>query len=165
MSFIVNTVVIFAVATAAVLFTPSSAAPTAADLHILPYFPVSPAGQIQQDSVPDPGNIGDWFTSIYDGLTKIIAKNLQNRDPEKVEEVRKYIKKMRSTFMTPVANFIQQYYPNYYDYAASNDVLMKAIFSFINLRQKMGEQPTIAMSQKDVESLAKLTKMLKTVTF
>ena len=164
MSFIVNTAAIFAVATAAVLLTPSSAAPTAADLRILPYFPSNPAGQIQQDSVPDPG-IGDWFTSIFDGLTKIIAKNLQNRDPEKVEEVRKYIKKMRSTFMTPVANFIQQYYPNYYDYAASNDVLMKAIFSFINLRQKMGEQPTIAMSQKDVESLAKLMKMLKTVTF
>ena len=164
MSFIVNTAAIFAVATAAVLLTPSSAAPTAADLRILPYFPSNPAGQIQQDSVPDPG-IGDWFTSIFDGLTKIIAKNLQNRDPEKVEEVRKYIKKMRSTFMTPVANFIQQYYPNYYDYAASNDVLMKAIFSFINLRQKMGEKPTIAMSQKDVESLAKLMKMLKTVTF
>ena len=162
MSFIVNTVVIFAVATAAVLFTPSSAAPTAADLHILPYFPISPAGQIQQDSVPDPGNIGDWFTSIYDGLTKIIAKNLQNRDPEKIEEVRKYIKQMR-TFVTPVANFIQQYWdPN--DYAASNDFLMKAYHSFMTLLRKMVEQPAIAMSQKDMESLAKLMKILKTVT-
>ena len=80
MTFIVNTAAIFAVATAAVLLTPSSAAPTAADLHILPYFPFNPAGEIQQDSVPDPG-IGDWFTSIFNGLTKTIAKSLQNQDP------------------------------------------------------------------------------------
>ena len=158
MSFIANTVVIFAVATAAVLFMPSSAAPTAADLRILPYLPFNPAGQIQQDSVPDPG-IGDWFTSIFDGVTKVIAKNLQNRDPEKIEGIRKYIKKMK-TFVTPGANFIQQFYPN--DIAANN--VMKAINSFLASLEKMVEQPTIAMSQKDVESLAKLMKMLKTVT-
>ena len=158
MSFIINTVVIFAVATAAVLFTPSSAAPTAADLHTLPYIPFNPAGEIQQDSVPDPG-IGDWFTSILNGLTKIIAKNLQDQDPEKIEEVRKYIKKMR-TFVTPVANFIQLFYPN--DVTATN--VIKAINSFLASLEKMVEQPTIAMSQKDVESLAKLMKMLETVT-
>ena len=160
MSFIINTVVIIAVATAAVLFTPSSAAPTAADLHTLPYIPFNPAGEIQQDSVPDPAaGIGDWFTSIFDGLTKIIAKNLQDQDPKKIEEVRKYIKKVR-TFVTPVANFIQLFYPN--DVAASN--VMKAINSFLASLEKMVEQPTVAMSQKDVESLAKLMKMLETVT-
>ena len=158
MTFIVNTAAIFAVATAAVLLTPSSAAPTAADLHILPYFPFNPAGEIQQDSVPDPG-IGDWFTSIFNGLTKTIAKSLQNQDPEKIEEVRKYIKKVR-TFVTPIANFIQQFYPN--DVAASN--VMKAINSFLASLEKMVEQPTVAMSQTDVESLAKLMKMLETVT-
>ena len=158
MTFIVNTAAIFAVATAAVLLTPSSAAPTAADLHILPYFPFNPAGEIQQDSVPDPG-IGDWFTSIFNGLTKTIAKSLQNQDPEKIEEVRKYIKKVR-TFVTPIANFIQQFYPN--DVAASN--IMKAINSFLASLEKMVEQPTVAMSQTDVESLAKLMKMLETVT-
>lgn len=91
MSFIIiNTVVIIAVATAA-LFMPSSAAPTAGDFHTLPYIPFN-SGQIQQDSVPDPG-IGDWFTSIFDGFKKMIASNLKNRDPEKIEEVKKYIKK------------------------------------------------------------------------
>ena len=157
MSFIINTVVIFAMTTAAVLLTPSSAAPTAADLHTLPYIPFNPAGEIQQDSVPDPG-IGDWFTSIFDGLTKIIAKNLQDQDPKKIEEVRKYIKKVR-TFVTPVANYIQLFYPN--DVAASN--VIKAINSFLASLEKMVEQPTIAMSQKDVESLAKLMNMLETV--
>ena len=151
MSFIINTVVILAVATAAVLLTPSSAAPTTADLRTLPYY----GGEIQQDSVPDPG-IGDWFTSIFDGLTKIIAKNLQDQDPEKIVEVRKYIKKMR-TFVTPVANFIQLFYPN--DVAASN--VIKAINSFLASLEKMVEQPTIAMSQNDV---AKLMKMLEIVT-
>lgn len=154
MSFIVNTVVIFAVATAAVLLTPSSAAPTSANFHILPYY----AGEIQQDSVPDPG-IGDWFTSIFDGFTKAIRKTLQDKDPEKIEAVRKYIKGKR-TLVTPVANFIQKFYPN--DIAASN--VMKAIDSFLASLEKMVEQPTIAMSQKDVESLAKLMKMLETVT-
>ena len=157
MSFIINTVVIFAMTTAAVLLTPSSAAPTAADLHTLPYIPFNPAGEIQQDSVPDPG-IGDWFTSIFDGLTKIIAKNLQDQDPKKIEEVRKYIKKVR-TFVTPVANYIQLFYPN--DVAASN--VIKAINSFLASLEKMVEQPTIAISQKDMESLAKLMKMLETV--
>ena len=158
MSFIVNTVVIFAVATAAVLFMPSSAAPTAADLRILPYFPFSPAGEIQQDSVPVPG-IGDWFIGIFDNLTNIIAKT---QDPEKIEEVRKSIKKMR-TLVTPVANFIQQYYPN--DLKASGDFITEAVVSFNNLLKKMpAKQPTIAMSQKDVESLAMLIKMLETVT-
>ena len=84
MSFIVNIVVILAVATAAVLLTPSSAAPTAADVRILPYFPFSPAGEIQQDSMPVPGTIGDWFIGIFDNLTNIIANN---QDPEKIEEV------------------------------------------------------------------------------
>ena len=158
MSFIVNTVVIFAVATAAVLLTPSSAAPTAANFHILPYIPFNPAGEIQQDSVPDPG-IGDWFTSIFDGFTKAIGKTLQDKEPEKIEAVRKYIKGKR-TLVTPVANFIQKFYPN--DIAASN--VMKAIDSFLASLEKMVEQPTIAMSQNDVESLAKLMKMLEIVT-
>ena len=158
MSFIVNTVVIFAVATAAVMLTPSSAAPTAADLHTLPYIPLNPAGQIQRDFKPVPG-IGDWFTGIFDNLTKIIA---MDQDPEKIEEVRKSIKKMR-TLVTPVANFIQQYYPN--DFFASNDFIMEAFNTFITLLENMVKQPMIAMSQKDVESLAKRMKMLKKVTF
>ena len=158
MSFIVNTVGIFAVATAAALLTPSSAAPTAADLHTLPYIPFNPAGEIQQDSVPVSG-IGDWFTGIFDNLTNIIAKN---QDPEKIEEVRKSIKKMR-TLVTPVANFIQQYYPN--DFYASTDFFMKAFDTFNTLLEYMAKQPMIAMSQKDVESLAKWMKMLKKVTF
>ena len=161
MSFIVNTVVIFAVTTAAVLFTPSSTAPTAAraDLHTLPYYiPLNPTGEIQQDFKPVPG-IGDWFIGIFDNLTKIIAKN---QDPEKIEEVRKSIKKMR-TLVTPVANFIQQYYPN--NFYASTDFFMKAIDTFDTLLEYMAKQPMIAMSQKDVESLAKLMKMLKKVTF
>ena len=62
--------------------------------------------------------------------------------------------------MTPIANFIQQFYPN--DVAASN--VMKAINSFLASLEKMVEQPTVAMSQTDVESLAKLMKMLETVT-
>ena len=158
MSFIINIVVIFAVATAAVLLTPSSAAPTAADVRILPYFPFSPAGEIQQDSVPVSG-IGDWFTGIFDNLTNIIAKN---QDPEKIEEVRKYINKMR-TLVTPVANFIQQYYPN--DFEANSDFITEAVVSFNNLLKKMpAKQPVIAMSQKDMESLAMLIKMLETVT-
>ena len=154
MSSIVNNVVIFVVALTAVLFTPSSAAPTAGDFHILPYIPFNP-GQIQQDSVPDPG-IGDWFTSIFNGLMKTIASNLKNGDPKKIEEVKKYIKKTRS-FVTPIANFIQQFYPN--DVAASN--VMKAINSFLTSLEKMVEEPS--MSQKDVESLAKLMRMLEAV--
>ena len=152
MSFIVNTVVIFAVATAAVLLTPSSAVPTAADLHIPSCF--DPSEEIQQDYVPDLG-FGDWFTGIFDNLTKVIAKK---QDPEKIEEVRKSIKKMR-TLVTPVANFIQQYYPN--DCDASNAFIMKAINSFYTLPVNLS---MITMSQKDVDSLAMLIKMLKTVT-
>jgi hypothetical protein len=159
MRFIVNTAVIFAVATAALLLMPTNAAPTAADLHTLPYVPFNPAGQIQQDSVPDPG-IGDWFTSIFDGFTKIIQKGLKNQDPEKIEEVRKYVKRTRS-FVTPVANFIQQFYPN--DVAAGN--VINAINSFLASLEKMVDQPTrIAMSQNDVESLAKVMRMLEAVT-
>jgi hypothetical protein len=155
MSFIVSTVVIFA---AAVLFTPSSAAPTAADLHTLPHVSFNPAGQIQQDSVPDPG-IGDYFTGNFDGFTKIIGKILKNRDPEKIEEVRKFIKRMR-TFVTPGTNFIQLFYPN--DIAANN--VMKAINTFLASLEKMVDQPTrIAMSQEDVESLAKLMRTLEAV--
>ena len=59
--------------------------------------------------------------------------------------------------MTPVANFIQQYYQN--DLVASSDFITEAVVSFNNLLKKMpAKQPTIAMSQKDVESLAMLIK-------
>lgn len=159
MSFIANTVAIFAVATAMLFSAPSSAAPTAAgEFHTLPYIAFYP-GQIQQDSVtvPDPG-IGDWFTSIFDSLTRVIAANLKNRDPEKIEEVRKYIKKIRA-FATPITYFIQQFYPD--DVAATN--VMKAINGFLASLEKMVEQPSIAMSQEDMESLAKLMKILEAV--
>ena len=159
MSFITNTAVIFAVATVATLFTTSNTAPSAGlgDIRILPYNTFNPAGQIQQDSVPDPG-IGDWFTSIFEGLTKTIGSNLKNADPKKIEEVRKYIKRTRS-FVTPIANFIQQFYPN--DVAASN--VMKAIDSYLTSLEKMVEQPSISVSQEDVESLARLMEMLEAV--
>lgn len=59
--------------------------------------------------------------------------------------------------MTPIANFIQQFYPN--DIAASN--VMKAINSFLASLEKMVEEPS--MSQEDMESLAKLMRMLEAV--
>ena len=64
------------------------------------------------------------------------------------------------TFVTPVANFIQQYYPN--DFDSSVDFRMDVMASFRNFLNKMPVNlPMIATSQKDVESLAKLMKMLK----
>ena len=139
MSFIVNTVIIFAVARAAVLLTPSSAAPAAADLRILPYIPFNPAGEIQQDSVSVSG-IGDWFTDIFDNLTKIIAKN---QDPEKIEEVRKSIKKMR-TLVTPVANFIQQYYyPDDFDSSIDFMENVHNTFTALLANNLMAKQPLI----------------------
>ena len=85
-----------------------------------------------------------------------------DQDPEKIEEVRKSIKKMR-TLVTPVANFIQQYYPN--DFFASNAFIRKVFNTFITLLENMEKQPMITMSQKDVESLVKRMKMLKKVIF
>ena len=78
--------------------------------------------------------------------------------PKKIEEAKKYVKKMR-TFVTPVANFIQQFYPN--DAAASN--VMKAINGFLASLEEMVEQPSISMSQEDVESLAKLMRIMEVV--
>ena len=154
MSFITNTAVVIALATAA-MFTASSAAPITGDVRILPYpGPFNP-GQIQQDSVPDPG-IGDWFTNIFNGLTKKIAAKVKSGDPKKIEEVKNYIKRTRS-FVTPIANFIQQFYPN--DVAASN--VMKAITTFLSSLEKMVEGPS--MSHKNMESLAKLMKILEAV--
>ena len=154
MSFVTNTAVVIALATAA-MFIPSSAAPIVGDVRILPYpGPFNP-GQIQQDSVPDPG-IGDWFTNIFNGLTKKIAAKVKSGDPKKIEEVKNYIKRTRS-FVTPIANFIQQFYPN--DVAASN--VMKAITTFLSSLEKMVEGPS--MSHKNMESLAKLMKILEAV--
>ena len=159
MSSFINAATTFAVATILLfVITPSSAAPTATgDFHILPYSPFIPAGQIQQDSIPDPG-IGNWFTSIFDTLKKLIGSNLKNGDPKKIEEVKKYIKRMR-TFVIPVANFIQQFYPN--DAAASN--VMKAINGFLASLEEMVEQPSISMSQEDIESLVKLMSIMEAV--
>lgn len=157
MSFITNIAVIFALATA-VLFTASSAAPIVGDVRILPYpgsFNPGPFNPVyyQQDSVPDPG-IGDWFTNIFNSLRDQTANNLKNRDPKMIEEVKNYIKKMRS-IVTPVSTFIGQFYSN--DVAASN--IIKAINGFLSSLEKLVEEPSV--SQKDLESLMKMLESLK----
>ena len=153
MSAFFNIAVIIAVA-AAVLFIPSTAAPLSRDLTILPY-PYY-AGQIQQDSVPDPG-IGDWFTNIYNGISKIIAKGLKDRNPKKIEAVKDYIKRMRA-LVAPAASFIRQYYPD--DVAAHN--ILNAINTYLSSLDRLVEGPST--SDKDIKSLAKLIKMLEVVT-
>ena len=141
-----------AVATA-VMFTQSHTAPIAADLGILPlpYY----QGQVQQDSVPDPG-FGDWFTNIYNGIVKVIAKALEDRNPKKIEILKDYIKRMRA-FVSPSAKFIQKYYPD--DIAAHN--ILNAINTYLSSLEELVKDPS--MSHEDMESLAKLMKMLKAV--
>ena len=143
---------IIAVATA-VLFTQSHTAPITADFSILPhpYY----HGQIQQDSVPDPG-IGDWFTNIYSGIVKVIAKGLADKNPKKVEILKDYIKRMRD-LVSPGANFIQKYYPD--DIAAHN--ILNAINTYLSSLEELVKEPS--MSHEEMESLAKLMKMLKAV--
>ena len=153
MSIFFNIAVIFAAA-AAVLFTPSTAAPISGDLTILPY-PYY-AGQIQQDSVPDPG-IGDWFTNIFNSISKMIANGLKERDPKKIEEVKAYIKKYR-TFVAPIASFVRKNYPD--DVAARN--ILNAIDAFLSSLDKQVQEPST--SNKDMESLTKLVRMLEVVT-
>ena len=85
MSFFFDVVAIFAVG-AAMQFIPAKAAPIHAGDLILPH-----QGQIQQDSVPDPG-VGEWFTSVFNGISKMIAKGVKDRDPKKIKVVKEYIK-------------------------------------------------------------------------
>lgn len=156
MNFATNVAVIIAVATT-VLFTASNAAPIIGDVRILPYqgsFNPRPFNPVyyQQDTVPDPG-IGDWFTNIFNGLRDQIAKNLKNQDPKKVEEVKNYIKRMRS-IVTPISTFIGQFYSN--DIAAGN--VIKAINDFLSSLEKLVEEPSL--SQKDMESLMRMVEAL-----
>lgn len=148
--------VFFLVATA-VLYTHSLAAPITADLSILPH-PHYQDGQIQQDSVPDPG-FRKWFNEISSGVYKVIAKFVKNSDPKKVEEFKEYIKGMR-TFASPVENFVRQYYPN--DIVANN--IIDDIDKWLSSLDKLVEEYSV--SRKDTESLAisELMRMLETVT-
>ena len=146
-------ITIIAAATA-VLFTHSHAAPIAADVSILPYPYYQ--GQVQQDPVPDPG-IGDWFANIYNVLVKVIAKGLEDRDPKKIEQLKDYIKRMRK-FVSPSANFIRQYYPD--DVAAHN--ILNAINTYLSSLDELVKGPSV--HHEDVESLAKLMRMLEAVT-
>ena len=145
-------ITIIAVATA-VLFTQSHTAPITADFSILPYPYYQ--GQIQQDSVPDPG-IGDWFTNIYNGIVKVIAKGLEDKNPKKIEILKDYIKRMRD-FVSPGVNFIQKYYPD--DIAAHN--ILNAINTYLSSLEELVKEPST--SHEEMESLAKLVKMLKAV--
>ena len=145
-------ITIIAVATA-VLFTQSHTALITADFSILPYPYYQ--GQIQQNSVPDPG-IGDWFTNIYNGIVKAIAKGLEDKNPKKIEILKDYIKRMRD-FVSPGVNFIQKYYPD--DIAAHN--ILNAINTYLSSLEELVKEPS--MSHEEMESLAKLVKMLKAV--
>lgn len=147
--------VLFSLATA-VLFAHSFAAPITSDLSILPH--PSYQGQTQQDSVPvDPG-FGDYFDKIYRGLLEVITKSIENsdRDPKKVELVRKYAKDMR-TFVTPFANFVRQYYPH--DIAANN--IFTVSDNFLSSLEKLVEEPSV--SRKDTANLAKLMRIIEVV--
>ena len=143
-----------AVATA-VLFTQSHTAPITADFSIVPhpYY----QGQVQQDSVPDPG-IGDWFASIYSVFVKAIAKGLEDKNPKKIERLKDYIKRMRA-FVSPGVNFIRKYNPD--DVATNN--LLNAINTYLSSLDKLTEEPSV--SQEDMESVAtsKLMRMLEVV--
>ena len=92
---------------ATVCFAASIAAPSV-HMNVVPVNSVSAV--VAEDSVPDPG-IGKWFSSIFDVLVKNISKRIADGDPEKIKEVRKYIKNTRA-FITPVSTFLKKYYPN-----------------------------------------------------
>ena len=152
-----NLLYCFAVATAVVAttcFTVSAAAPYASARvntpNSLPWNAL-----IEDDPAPDPG-IANWFTDIFNRLTKSIASKLADKDPKKFEEIREYIKKQKA-FIDPVASFIKQYYPN--DVAANN--VIGAINTFLSSLEKMvDEQP--ASHQDFVQNMAFLMHMLET---
>ena len=136
MYFFFNTTAIFAVGVIAVWFTSANTAPIAEDLSILPHPFSQPEGKIQQDSVPDPG-IGDWFTSIFNSISKIIAKGLKDRDPKKIKAIKEYIKERR-TVIKSLSSFIRQYYPD--DIVATT--IVNAINTFLASLEKQVEEPT-----------------------
>lgn len=143
----------------AVLFTQSHAAPIIADYSILPQ-PYS-LGQVQQHPVPDPG-IGDWISSIYSVIVKVIAKAIHNdRDPKKIEALKDYIKQTRA-FVSPALDFIQRYTdPD--DVATKN--ILKAVNTYLSSLDKLTEEPSASHVDIDMESVAtsKLMRMLEAV--
>lgn len=64
---------------------------------------------------------------------------------------------MRKSY-SPVANFIRQYYPD--DIAAHN--ILNAINTYISSLDELVKGPSV--HHEDVESLAKLMRMLEAVT-
>ena len=147
---IVTTILVVATA---VLFVPSSSVPITRVSHTLSNVFSNPV-QNQQDSVPDPG-IGDWFTTIFNTLTNVIARNLKDGNPKKIEAVRSYVKRIRSS-VAPISIFVKQFYSD--DVAAGN--ILKAVNSFLSSLDKLVEEPS-APNKVDMESLAKVMKMLK----
>ena len=142
----------------AVLFTLSFAAPNIADLNILPTHSHYPVGKIQQDPVPDPG-IRDFINKLQSGMLKVIAKSLKNSDldTKKIEALKQKLKGMR-IFASPFLNFIRQYYPA--------DILANGLAddseTFLSSLEKLIEEASVPL--KDIESLAKLMRMLEAVT-
>ena len=138
-------ITIIAAATA-VLFTYSHAAPTAADVNILPH--PNYQGQVQQDPIPDPG-IGDWFVNIYNIIVKVIAKALElDRNPKKLKYSKiSYIKRMRRNILSPAANFIRQY--NTDDVVTNN--LLIAMNNYLLSLEKLVKDPSM-LSREAVEN-------------
>ena len=154
--------VFFSVASAVLFTMHSFAAPITADLSILPAAHSHYLGQIQQDSVtvPDPG-IGDYFGKISSGLLEFLAKVFKksDRDPKKIKAVKEYIKEMR-TFISPVVNFVRQYYPD--DVVANN--VLNVVENYLSSLDKLIEEPINNVSLKDKTTLAKLMRMLEAIT-
>ena len=141
----------------AVLFTLSFEAPTTADLSIL-HTHSHYLGKIQQDPVPDPG-IRDYINKLPSGMLNVIAKGLKNSDldTKKIEAFKQKLKEMRK-IASPFLNFIRQYYP---DNILANG-LADDSETFLSSLEKLIEEASVP--RKDIESLAKLMRMLEAVT-
>ena len=141
----------------AVLFMLSFAAPNIADLNILPIHSHN-LDKIQQDPVPDPG-IRDFINKLQIGMLKVIAKVLKNSDldTKKIEAFKQKLKEMRK-IASPFLNFIRAYYPD--------DILANRLAddseTFLSSLEKLIEEASVP--HKDIESLAKLMRMLEAVT-
>lgn len=149
MSFILCIAVICAIGTT--VFTPSTAAPTIS--HAL-------RGLIQENSPPD-SSIGNWFTNTFNLIAEKISKGLADKDPEKIEKVREYVKKYRH-IIEPVASFIEKNYPN--DKTASN--IIGAINTFLSTLDNIvdGSVASQQTFDRDMQNMAKLMMILEAAT-
>ena len=145
------TAVVFVVGTFT-CFTTAFAAPTASKSSLIS--PRSWNAMIEDESPTDPG-IVDWFTKKYASLLEQISKSIADKDPKKIEAVRDYIKKAKTT-VGPITSFIKQYYAN--DKLANS--IIDAVNTFLTSLEKVVDGADAANHQDFMQNLTYLMEML-----